>query len=83
MNCFNFPYFSRLIKPDTVNCYVFFLVFTLTGNLQGKVFLNVFNCSLLRQSNFAVCMSDSKAENLLIPYLSVFVILFYFPQTAQ
>ena len=43
MNFLNFPYFSRLFKPYTVNCYVFSLVFALMGSLQGKVFLNVSN----------------------------------------
>ncbi len=43
MNFLNFPYFSRLFKPHTVNCYVFSLVFALMGSLQGKVFLNVSN----------------------------------------
>ena len=38
MNFLNFPYFSRLFKPHTVNCYVFSLVFALMGSLQGKVF---------------------------------------------
>ena len=43
MNFLNFPYFSRLLEPHTVNCYVFSLVFALMGSLQGKVFLNVSN----------------------------------------
>ena len=43
MNFLNFPCFSRLFKPHTVNCYVFSLVFALMGSLQGKVFLNVSN----------------------------------------
>lgn len=38
MNFLNFPYFSRLSKPHTVNCYVFSLVFALMGSLQGKFF---------------------------------------------
>ena len=38
MNFLNFPYFSRLSKPHTVNCYAFSLVFALMGSLQGKVF---------------------------------------------
>ena len=37
MNFLNFPYFSRLFKPHTVNCYVLSLVFALIGSLQGQL----------------------------------------------
>ena len=37
MKFLNSPYFSRLFKPHTVNCYVLSLVFALIGSLQGQI----------------------------------------------
>ena len=46
MNFLNFPYFSRIFQPHTVNCYVFSLVFVLMGYLQGQI-------SMIQQSKNA------------------------------